>query len=149
MKDKLEAEFGGQLQEDDCLVTSACTSTKFRYVLHVPAVDYSCTKARLGTEGQVVHTVSSVDRISSCTTAALEAAAKLAQDDGVTSIAFPLLGAGSGRVPVGSASRAMADAMRAFVADDQVICRVVLAVPEDDRFATCKRVFDAVFGRGS
>lgn len=147
MREKLEAEFDGLLEEDDCLVTSAGSSKRFRYVLHVPSVDYRGPKARLGPRGEVVHTVTSVERIKSCTMAALGAAVAIAREEGVaTSVAFPLLGAGSGGVPVGAACRAMAEGVRAFFADepDVPLALVVLAVPEHDRWLVCRRVFDAV-----
>jgi O-acetyl-ADP-ribose deacetylase (regulator of RNase III) len=40
LRDRLEEDFDAELEPDDCLVTSAGTSTAFRWVLHVPAVDY-------------------------------------------------------------------------------------------------------------
>lgn len=40
LRERLEENFDAELEPDDCLVTSAGTSTAFRWVLHVPAVDY-------------------------------------------------------------------------------------------------------------
>lgn len=142
MKQKLEDELDGVLDEGDCLVTSAGTSTKFRHVLHVPAVDYRGTRARVGAVG-VEKTVTSPERIQACTTAALRAASEIAGRDGrPVSVAFPLLGAGAGGKPVAVVCRSMIAGLREFFAESPQagIELVVFAVPEPDRFGLCDRL---------
>lgn len=147
MKEKLE-DLGGSLDEGDCLVTSAGTSTKFRHVLHVPAVDYRGPRAREARHG-VERTVTSPERIRACVEAALAAAASVASDeDRDLALAFPLLGAGAGGLPPETVCRVMIAGLRGFFTEtpDARIARVVFAVPEPDRFATCKRLVEAAFG---
>lgn len=139
MKRKLEDLLDGVLDEGDCLVTSAGTSTKFRHVFHVPAVDYRGTRARVGVE----KTVTSPERIQACTTAALRAASEIAVRDGrPVSVAFPLLGAGAGGLPVAVVCRSMIAGLREFFAESPQagIELVVFAVPEPDRFGLCDRL---------
>lgn len=147
MRAKLEEEFDGVLDEGDCLVTSAGSSTKFRFVLHVPAVDYRGTRARAGAAG-IEKTVTSPDRVQACTEAALRAARDIAiQEDGPISVAFPLLGAGSGGLPVATVCQSMIAGLRSFFAEapEAAIDHVVFAVPEPDRFALCERLVTAAF----
>jgi len=142
MKQKLVDEFDGVLDEGDCLVTSAGTSTKIRHLLHVPAVDYRGPRARLGAAG-VEKTVTSAERIQACTEAALRVAAEIAAREAhPVSIALPLLGAGAGGLPVAVVCRAMIAALREFFAEspEAGIERVVFAVPEPDRFVLCERL---------
>lgn len=148
MKQKLDNDFDGALDEGDCMVTSAGTSTKFRHLLHVPAVDYRGTRARLGASG-VERTVTSPERIRACTQAALRAAADMAKEEGMgVSVAFPLLGAGVGGVPVVTVCHSMIAGLRDFFAESQeaAIDLVVFAVPEPDRFEVCSRLVKAAFG---
>jgi len=150
MREKLVEEFDGVLEEGDCLVTSAGTSSRFKHVLHVSSVDYRGTKAVQGANGVVV-TVTSPARIQSCTEAALAAAADLARDrNAPTSITFPLLGAGSGGVAPAAAMRAMLAGLRAyFSADPEApIERIVFAVPESDRHEICSRLATAALNVG-
>lgn len=147
MSRKLEDDLDGVIEADDCLVTSAGTSTRIRHLLHVAAVDYRGVKARLGAGG-VERNVSSAERIQACTEAALRAAADLAATEKRDlSLAFPLLGAGSGGLPVGGVCNAMIAGMRAFFGEqpDAAIALVVFAVPEPDRFETCSRLVGAAF----
>lgn len=148
MKQKLEDDFDGVLDAGDCMVTSGGTSRKIRHLLHVPAVDYRTTRARLGVSG-VERSVTSSERIRECTYAALRAA------DGIGSrareplaVAFPLLGAGAGGLPVAVSCSAMLAGIRTFFADcpDAAIARIVFAIPEPDRFAVCSRLVTAAFG---
>lgn len=147
MKQKLEDDFDGVLDEGDCMVTSAGTSTKIRHLLHVPAVDYRGTRARLGAAG-VERTVTSPARIQACTEAALRAAADIAKEEGKPiSVAFPLLGAGAGGVPVADVCHAMIAGLRDFFGEspDAAIDLVVFAVPEPDRFGVCSRLVNVAF----
>ncbi|CAN5925125.1 hypothetical protein BH11MYX4_BH11MYX4_02890 [soil metagenome] len=145
---RLEDEFDGVLDEGDCMVTSAGTSTKFRFVLHVPAVDFRGTRARLGASG-VERTVTSPERIRACTEAAIRAAASIGKEEGKPmSIAFPLLGAGAGGLHVTVVCRSMIAGLRDLVAEspDAAIDLVVIAVPETDHFELCARLVAAAFG---
>src|SRR5271170_6750948 len=67
MREKLELEFDGELGPDDCLVTSGGTSTKIRFVLHVPSVDYRDPRT------------STAERVATSAEAALRSAATLAE----------------------------------------------------------------------
>lgn len=148
MKAKLDDEFDGVLDEGDCLTTSAGTSTKIRHLLHVPAVDYRGTRAKIGTAG-VERSVTSPDRIQTCTQAALKAASDLAEAEGnAVSLAFPLLGAGAGGLLVPDVFRAMIAGLRSFFVEtpEAAITLVVFAVPEPDRFAVCSRLVLSAFG---
>ena len=144
MRAKLDDEFDGELDEGDCLLTSSGTSTRFRHVLHVAAVSYGGVRARLGPRG-VERTVTSAERIEACTVAALEAAARLAAQEGRSlSIAFPLLGAGSGGLTPAMSCHAMIAGMRAFFRGaTDAPRRRVLAVPEPDRHEVCSRLVAA------
>lgn len=142
MKQKLADEFDGVLDEGDCMVTSAGTSTKIRNLLHVPAVDYRGTRAVRGAAG-IEKTVTLPERIRACTDAALRAAADLGVSEGKpVSVAFPLLGAGAGGVPVAVVCRSMIAGLRDFFSEspEAAIDLVVFAVPEPDRFELCSRL---------
>lgn len=148
MRAKLEEDLDGVLEEGDCLVTSAGRSTKFRVVLHVPAVDYRGVRARGGSAG-VERTVTSLERVEACVEAALFAASELAAREGKPiSVAFPLLGAGAGGLSPDAVCRAMITGLREFFSGtpDAAIERVVFAVPERDRFAVCQRFVRDAFG---
>lgn len=143
MRERLRDELGGKLDEGDCMVTSAGASRRFSRVLHVPSVDYSGVKARLDAAGRPTRSVTSPERVRACTHAALREAAVIARDQGrVTSITFPILGAGSGGLPPNAAVQAMVQAVRDFLAEDPVapIERIVFAVPEPDLFELAERV---------
>ena len=148
MNEKLEDDFDGVLDEGDCMITSAGTSSKMRHLLHVPAVDYRGTRARLGASG-VERTVTSPERIQACVEAALRTAADIAKEDGKPiSVAFPLLGGGAGGVPVAIVCHAMIAGLRGFFNESPqaAIDLVVFAVPEPDRFIVCDRLVKAAFG---
>jgi O-acetyl-ADP-ribose deacetylase (regulator of RNase III) len=148
MRAELEEQFDGVLDEGDCMVTSAGTSTKFRFVLHVPAVDFRGTRARLGASG-IERTVTSPERIQACTAAAVRAAADIAKQEGKPiSVALPLLGAGAGGLPVFVVCRSMIAGLRDFFSEspDAAIELVVFAVPEADRFGVCSRLVTSAFG---
>ncbi len=99
LRARLEEDFDGELEAGDCLVTSAGTSTAFRWVLHVPAVDYRRRDPETGRP-------SGPRRVRACVGALLEAAASLATENGLDGqlvLATPLLGAGAGGLgPVAS-----------------------------------------------
>jgi O-acetyl-ADP-ribose deacetylase (regulator of RNase III) len=128
MREKLDEEFEGELEPDDCLVTSGGASKKIRFVLHVPSVDYRDP----GT--------SSAARVASSAEAALRAAALLAEKEGPIAVALPLLGAGSGGLSPGVSLKAMVDGMRRVfrVQPDAPVTRVVFAVPEPDRYEVAR-----------
>jgi O-acetyl-ADP-ribose deacetylase (regulator of RNase III) len=128
--------------EGDCLVTSAGTSTKLRVVLHVAAVDYRGPRAVLSAGG-VERTVTSAERIRACTVAALGAASEIADREAhEVSVAFPLLGAGAGGLPVAVVCSSMIAGLREFFGEspEAGIELVVFAVPEPDRFTLCERL---------
>jgi O-acetyl-ADP-ribose deacetylase (regulator of RNase III) len=140
MREKLEQDHDGVLEEDDCMVTSGGSSTRIRYVLHVASVDYRGVRARVGAGGTAEHSVTSAARVTTATTAALRAAALLPEPGGM-SVTFPLLGAGSGGLGPAASLTAMVLGMRAFFREepDAGITEIVFAVPEPDRFQTCQR----------
>lgn len=71
IREQLEEQFDAELEPDDCLVTSAGISTAFRWVLHVPAVDYRKHDPETGGP-------SGPRRVRSCVRAFLDAATSLA-----------------------------------------------------------------------
>lgn len=147
MTEKLKDELDGVLDQGDCLVTSAGTSPRIRHVLHVAAVDYRRTRARLGTAG-VEKTVTSPERIQACTEAALRSSAELGTIEGKpVSLAFPLLGAGAGGLAVDVVCRAMIAGLRDFFAEspEAAIDFIIFAVPEADRFEVCSRLVSSAF----
>jgi len=92
VRERFEDEFDTPLEPGDCLVTSAGTSTAFRWVLHVPSVDYRKRDPETGGN-------SGPTRVGECTRAFLDAAALLARENDLTGkfiLATPLLGAGAG-----------------------------------------------------
>ncbi len=135
MKEKVEAEFDGELDIDDCLVTSAGSSTRFKFVLHVPSVDYRSSSGQ-GRAAQA----SSAERVRRATESAVRAAAELGKKYGPIAVALPLLGAGSGGLSPGVSLKAMVDGLRALFKEepDAPITRVVFAVPEPDKYEVVK-----------
>jgi len=133
VRERLIEEFGGSLEPDDCLVTSAGCATSFRWVLHVAAVNYR--KADPETGG-----VSGPLRIETCFRAALDAAESVASQEGLQGsfvLATPLLGAGHvGLGPVITAE-VMIGTVRRFMAEigqGRSIAELVFAVmTENDR----------------
>lgn len=132
MREKLDDEFDGELEPDDCLATSGGTSKKIRFVLHVPSVDYRDP----GT--------SSASRVASSAEAAIRSAVLLAEKEGPIAVAFPLLGAGSGGLSPGVSLKGMVDGMRRVFHEqpEAPITRVVFAVPEADRYEVAKARLD-------
>ncbi len=140
MHAKLETDFGGVLEEGDCMVTSGGISPTIRWLLHVPSVDYRDVAGRHD---------SSNGRVRECTEAALRAAAQLAIVHGAPrDIAFPLLGAGSGGVSPVQSLRAMIEGLRSFFdgSPDAPIRAIYVAVPEQDRFSLCEKALTSAFG---
>lgn len=109
LRQALLAQVGKELGPGDCLVTGAGTSTAFRWVLHVPAVDY-------GHPDPETAGATGPSRIRSCTTQALEAARELHRGEGrPVSLALPLLGAGAGGLGPATSAEALLGAVRAFL----------------------------------
>ncbi len=140
MREKLDADFEGKLGADDCLVTSAGTSTRLRFVLHVASVDYR--SMRVSEDGRMQ--ASSAERVASGAEAAMRAAAELAHQHGPLSVAFPLLGSGSGHLAPAASLKAIIDGMRRVFRDepDAPVTRVVFAVPEPETYELAKRRLD-------
>jgi O-acetyl-ADP-ribose deacetylase (regulator of RNase III) len=110
VREALEAEFGEPLSAEDCLVTTAGTCDSFRWVLHVPAVDYTRRDADTGG-------VTGPTRVASCLRAALEEVATLARLNDLSGrfrLATPLLGAGHGGLGVVVSADIMMGALRAW-----------------------------------
>ncbi|HTY60860.1 MAG TPA: macro domain-containing protein [Acidobacteriota bacterium] len=133
IRERLMEEFGGSLESDDCLVTSAGCAQSFRWVLHVAAVNYR--KADPETGG-----VSGPLRIETCFRAALAAAESLAIREGLQDsfiFATPLLGAGHGGLGPVIAAEVMIGTVRRFMAEtgqDCSIAEIIFAVmTENDR----------------
>ena len=151
MRDALAGTPDGAIEMDDCIVTSGGSSAKSRFVLHVASVDYRGVKAKAGADGSVEKAVSSADRVQRATAAALRSAAELAGkleiDD--LSVAFPLLGAGSGGLAPVESMRAMVRGLRAFFRDepDAPIAKIVFAIPEADRVVLCQQALEAFLVR--
>jgi len=89
---RFDEEFGEPLTADECLVTGPGASDAFRWVLHVPSVDYRTPDPETGRP-------SGPTRIRSCTAALLAEATRLAEEHGLTGqmvVGVPLLGASHG-----------------------------------------------------
>ena len=136
LRDRLEEEFDAELEPEDCLVTSAGTSTAFRWVLHVPAVDYRARDPETGGP-------TGPRRVRSCVRAFLDAAASLATGNDLAGqfvVATPLLGAGAGGLgPVASLDAMMAGVHEYLRASSpsarEALLKLVFVVlrPEDAR----------------
>lgn len=135
IRERLEEEFDAELEADDCLVTSGGTSEAFRWVLHVPAVDYRKRDPETGGP-------TGPGRVRSCVRAFLEEAATLATENelaGKLVVATPLLGAGAGGLGVVASLDAMMgavrDHLRASPDAREAIAELVFVVlnPEDAR----------------
>lgn len=111
LRERLDEDFDGALEPDDCLVTSAGTSTAFRWTLHVPAVDYRVPDPETGGP-------SGPSRVRACVRALLDAAAALAAENdlgGRFVLATPLLGAGAGGLGPIVSLDAMMGSVRKFL----------------------------------
>ena len=117
-------------------MTSAGTSTRFRFVLHFASVDYRAMRVA---DGRMQ--ASSAERVASGAEAAMRAAAALANEHGPLSVAFPLLGSGSGHLAPAASLKAMVDGLRRVFKDepDAPVTRVVFAVPEAETYELAKR----------
>lgn len=131
MRERLDEEFDGELEPDDCLVTSGGTSKRVRHVLHVASVAYG-----VGGKGLL----STAERVASATEAALARAAELGTTTSPARVAFPLLAAGSGGLSASASLRAMVDGMKRFFREtpDASIGAVVFAVPEPDKYTVAR-----------
>ncbi|GAB5545384.1 MAG: hypothetical protein SangKO_051440 [Sandaracinaceae bacterium] len=119
-----EDAFDEPLEAGDCLVTGAGTARAFRWVLHVPAVDYTARDPETGGS-------SGPARTQACAAAALEEAGALAEAQGLVGrfvLGFPLLGAGHGGLGEVASAAAM---MRAFVDAPVGVGEVRVAVLEE------------------
>jgi O-acetyl-ADP-ribose deacetylase (regulator of RNase III) len=136
LRERLEEDFDAELEPSDCLVTSGGTSTAFRWVLHVPAVDYRKRDPETGG-------ASGPRRVRSCVRAFLDAAASLAKENDLAGrliVATPLLGAGAGGLgPVASLDAMMSavhEHLRRWSPEERdALARLVFVVlrPEDAR----------------
>lgn len=122
-----EDEFDEPLEVGDCVVTSSGISTAFRWVLHVPAVDYKKRDRETGGS-------SGPSRVRGCTTAALNEAVLLAQQHelvGQMVVGVPLLGAGHGGLGAVASAAAMMEAISANEQAREVLASVRFAVLEE------------------
>jgi O-acetyl-ADP-ribose deacetylase (regulator of RNase III) len=107
----LEDEFGEPLGIGDCLATTAGTAQAFRWVLHVPAVDYRVRDPETGG-------VTGPTRVNACVVSALDEAADLASRHGLAGalrVALPLLGAGHGGLGAVASAELMVEAIRGWL----------------------------------
>ena len=121
-----EDEFDESLEPGDCLVTGPGTASWFRWVLHVPAVDYCKPDPETGKP-------SGPSRIRACFESVLIEARRLAEDDdlvGELILGTPLLGAGHGGVGVVASLDAMMGALRADVERGCLLAEVRFVVLE-------------------
>ncbi len=136
IREALAEEFGEKLKPEDCLVTGSGTCSAFRWVLHVPSVDYDRPDPETGGP-------TGPRRVTACARAALLHAVELARSEGLSGafvLATPLLGAGAGGLGAVGSADAMMEGFREATSEmpgDQaeVIARVVFAVlqPEHAR----------------
>ena len=131
MRERLEEDLDGELGPGDCLVTSGGSSKRLRHVLHVASVDYGA-----GGKGLV----STAERVTEATTAALERAGEIGTMEAPVRLAFPLLAAGHGGLSVGVSLKAMVDGMKRFFHENSEapIDTVVFAMPERDKYELAK-----------
>lgn len=136
LHERLEEDFDAELEPDDCLVTTGGTCTAFRWVLHVPAVDYRKPDPETGRP-------TGPRRVRECVRAFLDAAGTLALENqlaGELVVATPLLGAGAGGLgPVASLDAMMSSVhehLRAASPEERgTVAKLVFVVlrPEDAR----------------
>lgn len=121
-----EDEFDEPLQPGDCLVTGPGHATAFRWVLHVPAVDYRVRDPETGGS-------SGPSRVRACTRVALDRAAELAKTHDIKGrfvLGVPLLGAGHGGLGEVASAGAMMEAIQSTPAAASLGC-VRFAVLEE------------------
>ncbi|MCY1083267.1 macro domain-containing protein [Archangium lansingense] len=136
VRERLEEEYGEPLQPGDCLVTGPGASIAFRWVLHVPSVDYRRTDAETGGS-------TGPSRVRACFRSALEESVALAREHGLSGqfvLATPLLGAGHGGLGSIVALDVLMGTLRDYLhecptEEREVLARVVFAVltPEEAR----------------
>lgn len=117
-----EDEFDEPLTASDCLVTGSGTATAFRWVLHVPAVDYRVRDPETGGS-------SGPSRIRACTQSALAESTRLAGGDPLI-VGFPLLGAGHGGLGEVASAAAMMEAIASADVAALEEIRVAVLTPE-------------------
>jgi O-acetyl-ADP-ribose deacetylase (regulator of RNase III) len=138
-REALDDQFGDELGPDDCLVTSGGTSTAFRWVLHVPSVDYRHRDVQTGGS-------TGPDRIRRCVRAAVAAAVELAGSENLPGqfvLATPLLGAGHGGLGAIASLDAMMSGLKDALASLEpsqraALARIVICVlsPNEARLVT-------------
>lgn len=129
VRERLEEQFDGNLEAGNCLVTGPGEASAFRWVLHVPAVDFHVRDPETGG-------ITGPARVRACFRSALEEALRLAGEARLTGrfvLATALLGAGVGGLGVVVSADVMmgelAVALRDWsAAQREVIDRVVFAV---------------------
>lgn len=84
--------------------------------------------------------MSTAERVTLATEAALAKAADLGTEEVPTRLAFPLLAAGHGGLSAAVSLKAMVDGMKRFFRErpDALVARIVLAVPEPEKCAIAK-----------
>ena len=133
VRERLEEEYGDELEQGDVLVTSAGIATAFRWVIHVPGVDYKHPDRETGG-------VSGPSRVRDCVRAALTEAIALAREHqlaGQFVLATPLIAAGHGGLGAVASIDAMIQAVRGTMQNGdeeerQTIARVVFAVLKEE-----------------
>jgi O-acetyl-ADP-ribose deacetylase (regulator of RNase III) len=136
VRERLEEELGEPLQPGDCLVTGPGACSAFRWVLHVPSVDYRRADAQTGGP-------TGPARVRDCFRSALSESILLARTHALSGrfvLATPLLGAGHGGlgpvVALDVMMGALQEHLRESPAEDrEELARIVFAVltPQDAR----------------
>jgi O-acetyl-ADP-ribose deacetylase (regulator of RNase III) len=128
LRELLDDEFDGHLEAGDCLVSGPGTRGAFRWILHVPAVDYGKKDPQTGGP-------SGPKRVWDCMLSVLDEAVCLARESGLTGqfvLATPALGAGSGGLGTVASLDAMmgatVDWMLGHPAEREVLSRVIFTV---------------------
>lgn len=125
--ERFEEDFGEPLEADQCLVTGPGSCRAFRWVLHVPSVDYRAADPQTGRP-------SGPARIRHCTTAFVEEATRLATEHGLSGelvVGAPLLGARHGLQGEVASADCMMAAIAAYPRGDSAVAEVRFAVLSD------------------
>jgi len=100
------------------VVTTAGGRLKCDYVIHAPTMEMPVQRTTTGNIAKAVR-----------------AALEVARDEGLTSVAFPGMGTGVGRVPVADAARTMIETVRAFFAESSFPEEIVLVDRSEEMVA--------------
>lgn len=141
VRERLVDEFDAPLEVDDCLWTGSGTSKAFRWVLHVPAVNYRVADPETGGP-------SGPTRVFRCTRAAISEAEHLAREHGLAGkfvLAVPLLGAGHGGLGEVASADAMMSAVAQAALEGTPVGEVRFAVMQE---RLCKLVIQAADKHG-